>query len=142
MIIFLRKLSIMRRYLYKWHSYFNFDGYKISYVGTGEVAQSLIALDALPQVLSSIPSNHLMAHSIYNGIWYCLLACLKKATANSYKKIMQSINQSWKCGQKSTSSSLCDDTFSGYRILCWQLLSGNTLGIKFCRLPASVSVVL
>lgn len=65
----------MRRYLYKWHSYFNFDGYKISYVGTGEVAQSLIALDALPQVLSSIPSNDMMwLLTIYNEMWCPLLA--------------------------------------------------------------------
>jgi hypothetical protein len=35
---------------------------KISNLGTGEIAQWLRALTALPEVLSSIPSNH-MAHN-------------------------------------------------------------------------------
>jgi hypothetical protein len=32
-------------------------------VGTGEMAQRLRALPALPEVLSSIPSNHMVAHN-------------------------------------------------------------------------------
>jgi hypothetical protein len=32
----------------------------------GELAQQLRALFGLPEVLSSIPSNHMVAHSIYN----------------------------------------------------------------------------
>jgi hypothetical protein len=31
--------------------------------GTGEMAQRLRALTALPKVLSSIPSNHMVAHN-------------------------------------------------------------------------------
>jgi hypothetical protein len=31
--------------------------------GTGEIAQWLRALTALPEVLSSIPSNHMVAHN-------------------------------------------------------------------------------
>jgi hypothetical protein len=31
--------------------------------GAGEMAQRLKALTALPEVLSSIPSNHMVAHS-------------------------------------------------------------------------------
>jgi hypothetical protein len=31
--------------------------------GTGEMAQWLRALTALPEVLNSIPSNHMVAHS-------------------------------------------------------------------------------
>jgi hypothetical protein len=37
----------------------------ISKVGAGEMAQWLRALTAVPEVLSSIPSNHMVAH---NGI--------------------------------------------------------------------------
>ena len=32
-------------------------------VGTGEMAQQLRALTALPKVLSSNPSNHMVAHN-------------------------------------------------------------------------------
>jgi len=32
-------------------------------LGAGEMAQWLRALTALPQVLSSIPSNHMVAHN-------------------------------------------------------------------------------
>jgi hypothetical protein len=32
-------------------------------LGTGEMAQQLRALTALPEVLSSIPSNHMVAHN-------------------------------------------------------------------------------
>ena len=31
--------------------------------GAGEMAQQLTALTALPEVLSSIPSNHMVAHN-------------------------------------------------------------------------------
>ena len=31
--------------------------------GAGEMAQGLMALAALPEVLSSIPSHHMVAHS-------------------------------------------------------------------------------
>jgi hypothetical protein len=34
--------------------------------GTREMAQQLRALTALPEVLSSIPSNHMMAHNQNN----------------------------------------------------------------------------
>jgi hypothetical protein len=36
--------------------------------GAGEKALWLRAVSALPEVLSSIPSHHIVAHSIYNGI--------------------------------------------------------------------------
>jgi hypothetical protein len=32
-------------------------------LGTGEMAQWLRALNALPEVLSSIPNNHMVAHN-------------------------------------------------------------------------------
>jgi hypothetical protein len=32
-------------------------------LGAGEMAQQLRALTALPEILSSIPSNHMMAHN-------------------------------------------------------------------------------
>jgi hypothetical protein len=32
------------------------------------MVQQLRALSALPEVLSSIPSNHMVAHNIYTGI--------------------------------------------------------------------------
>ena len=34
------------------------------------MTQKLRALAALLEVLSSIPSNHMVAHSIYNEIWH------------------------------------------------------------------------
>ena len=37
--------------------------YKKSDMWTGEIAQRLRALTALPEVLSSIPSNHMVAHN-------------------------------------------------------------------------------
>jgi hypothetical protein len=36
---------------------------KVVYVRAGEMAQQLRALTALPEVLSSIPSNHMVAHN-------------------------------------------------------------------------------
>jgi hypothetical protein len=36
---------------------------KTNYFGTGEMAQWLRALTTLPEVLSSIPSNHMVAHN-------------------------------------------------------------------------------
>jgi hypothetical protein len=41
------------------------------------MAQWLRALTVLPKVLSSIPSDYMVAHTIYNGIQYPLLVCLK-----------------------------------------------------------------
>jgi hypothetical protein len=45
----------------------NLDGYTMSASipegGAGEMAQGLRALIALPKVLSSIPSNHMVAHN-------------------------------------------------------------------------------
>jgi len=40
-----------------------FKALKIQIWGAGEMAQQLRALTALPEVLSSIPSNHMVAHS-------------------------------------------------------------------------------
>jgi hypothetical protein len=52
---------------------------------TEEMAQKLRALTALPEVLSSIPSSHMVTHNHYNGIQCPLLVCLKTATVYSYK---------------------------------------------------------
>jgi hypothetical protein len=38
-------------------------GLKKKRVGAGEMTQRLKALSALPDVLSSIPSNHMVAHN-------------------------------------------------------------------------------
>ena len=55
--------------------------------GAGEMAQWLRALTALPEVLSSIPSNSVQfCTTICNGIWCPLLVCLKRATVYSYIK--------------------------------------------------------
>ena len=50
-----------------------------------EMAQRLRALAALPEVLSSIPSNHMVAHNhlIYNEIWCFLLACRNTCRQNT-----------------------------------------------------------
>jgi hypothetical protein len=39
-------------------------------LGAGEMAQRLGALTALPEVLSSIPSNHMMAHN-HDALFWC-----------------------------------------------------------------------
>jgi hypothetical protein len=62
----------------------NFGFFKNPVMEAGEVALWLRALTALPEVLSSIPSNHMVAH---NGIQWPLLVCLKTATMYSYKYI-------------------------------------------------------
>jgi hypothetical protein len=46
----------------------------------GEMAQSVRALTTLPKVLSSNPSNHMVAHNHLNEIRCYLLVCLKTAT--------------------------------------------------------------
>jgi hypothetical protein len=51
---------------------------------TGEMAQQLRALTALPEVLSSIPSITWWLTTTCNGIWCPLLVCLKTATVYSY----------------------------------------------------------
>ena len=50
----------------------------LSQKGAGEMAQRLRTPTALPKVLSSNPSNHVVA--IRNKIWCSLLECLKTAT--------------------------------------------------------------
>ena len=40
---------------------------KNAYFGAGEMAQQLRVLIALPEVLSSIPSNHMVLTTICNG---------------------------------------------------------------------------
>jgi hypothetical protein len=41
----------------------NFSTIKIDVKEAGEMARQLKALTALPEVLSSIPSNHMVAHN-------------------------------------------------------------------------------
>jgi hypothetical protein len=60
----------------------------------GEMTPLLRALTALPEVLSSISSNHMVAHTICNGIQCPLLVCLKTATVYLYiKKKQQQTNK-------------------------------------------------
>jgi hypothetical protein len=59
---------------------------KDSGLGTGEMAQRLRALTALPEVLSSISNHYMVAHTICNEIRCRLLVCLKTATVYSYKQ--------------------------------------------------------
>jgi len=49
---------------------------KSSILRDGKIAQWLGALTALPEVLSSNPSNHMVRTAIYNGIQCLLLVCL------------------------------------------------------------------
>jgi hypothetical protein len=52
----------------------------------GEMAPWLRALTTLPEVWSSIPSNHMVAHNLsVMGIRCLLLVYLKTATMYSYK---------------------------------------------------------
>jgi hypothetical protein len=44
------------------------------------MAQWLRAFTALLKILSSNPSNHMVAHTICSEIWCPLLVCLKTAT--------------------------------------------------------------
>jgi hypothetical protein len=66
----------------------------------GGMAQQLRALTALPKVMSSIPSNHMVALGNHlNGIGCPLLMCLKTATVYSYKhKINKSKNKKMAAG--------------------------------------------
>jgi len=50
----------------------------------GEMAQRLRAPDYLPEVLSSIPSNHMVAHNLCKEIRCPLLVYLKTATVYLY----------------------------------------------------------
>jgi hypothetical protein len=49
------------------------------------MVQWLRALTALPEVLSSSPSNHMVTLNICIGIWCPLMVCLKRATVYSHK---------------------------------------------------------
>jgi hypothetical protein len=60
------------------------DPINIPSVWAGKMAQWLRALTALPEVLSSIPSNHMMAHNHLCGILCSLLVGLKTATVYSH----------------------------------------------------------
>ena len=55
---------------------------KLSQFGAGEMAPRLRALAATPEVLSSNPSNHMVAHN--HEIRCPLLVCLMTATVYSY----------------------------------------------------------
>jgi hypothetical protein len=56
-------------------------------VGAGEMAQRVRALAALPEVLSSIPSNNMVvAHNICDGTQCPLLVCLKTVMLHSFTK--------------------------------------------------------
>ena len=57
-------------------------GKKKGGVGAGEMAQWLRALTVLPEVLSSIPSNHMVAHNHSNGNLMSSL-CLRTVTVYS-----------------------------------------------------------
>jgi hypothetical protein len=52
----------------------------------GEMAQQLRALNAFPEDLSSIPSNHMVAHNHLQWVLmpWSLLVCLKTVTMYSY----------------------------------------------------------
>jgi hypothetical protein len=52
--------------------------FKKLFIWAGEMSQKLGALSTLSEVLSSIPSNHMVAHSVCSGIRCPLLVCLKK----------------------------------------------------------------
>jgi hypothetical protein len=54
----------------------------ILFCGAGEMTQRLRALTMLPEVLSSIPSNHTMPHN--HRIRYPPLVCLKTVAMYSY----------------------------------------------------------
>jgi hypothetical protein len=67
------------------------DYFKNQRSWAGEIVQWLRALTALPVVLSSIPSTHMMAYNICYGIPCPLLVRLKTATAYSHTKINKSL---------------------------------------------------
>jgi hypothetical protein len=56
-----------------------------------EMTQWLRVLTALSEVLSSIPSNHMVAHTICNGIWCPLLVGLTEES-NSIFTYIKKIN--------------------------------------------------
>jgi hypothetical protein len=68
---------------------------------SGEMSQRLRALAALPEVLSSIPSNHMVAP--YNEIWCPLLACRHTCRQNALYIVNKSLKRKKK--KKGNSSS-------------------------------------
>jgi hypothetical protein len=58
---------------------------------SGEMSQRLRALAALPEVLSSIPSNHMVAP--YNEIWCPLLACRHTCRQNALYIVNKSLKR-------------------------------------------------
>ena len=59
----------------------------------GEMTHQLRALTALPEVLSSIPSNHMGLTSIYSEIRCPFLVCLKTATVYLHIIINKSLKK-------------------------------------------------
>jgi hypothetical protein len=63
----------------------------------GEMAQRLKALTALAEILSLVPSNHMVAHTaICKGIWCPLLACRHIHTIFCRQNAIYIINKSFK----------------------------------------------
>jgi hypothetical protein len=60
------------------------------------MAQSLRALPALPKVLSSIPSNHMMAHSHFYS--YSVLIYIKLINKSFFLKVF---DEAYNCSFKS-----------------------------------------
>jgi hypothetical protein len=61
----------------------NVFGIKNKQIGAGEVAQRLREMTALPEDLSSIPSNHMVVHNHLQWDLMPLQVCLKTATVYS-----------------------------------------------------------
>jgi hypothetical protein len=99
------------------------------------MAQRLRALSALPKVLSSYPSNHMVVHdhpSIRNGIWYTLLGVwrqrvylhiINKSLKSIYLMYMSALSPWTSACQKRASDPITDGCEPSCG--CWELNSGS-----------------
>jgi hypothetical protein len=72
----------------------------------GDMAPWLRALAAHPEVPSSIPSDHIVAQTISNGIQCPLLVCLKRATvySHTFKQTNKQTNKCLKQNKQTTTT--------------------------------------
>jgi hypothetical protein len=92
--------------------------------------QRLRALAVLPEVLSSIPSNHMVAHNLRNEIWCPLLACRHPSSGNIVCIIYKFFLSKWTIlysGQMGEPESLFQWTFHEH------LQLNTSENVQFCK---------
>jgi hypothetical protein len=113
--------------------------------GPGEMAQRIRTLTALPEVLSSIPSNHMMAHNHlqWGLIPFSGVSEESNGVLTYIKSINQSINQSIfknikKEGKKEGHGSKPQGLHGTQLVL--SIWTGRTSRLKVANLPAKAGI--